>query len=132
MKKSSTCCGTDKLPPADELQEFKEQLAAEPTLPEQWSTLIKSCPQDAEPMAVLRTAVSALGLFDPEAAVQDLDANQRKAARLLAKMPMVVAYHGRMREGHDPIAPKPELGLAANFLYMLTGQRARPNGGGHF
>lgn len=111
-----------KLPPTKELQTFKEQLAAELTLPDEVVTLIQSCPKDAEPMAVLRTAVSALGLFDPEAAVQDLEANQRKAARLVAKMPMVVAYHGRMRQGLDPIAPKPELGLAANFLYMLTGR----------
>lgn len=110
-----------KLPPTNELQTFKEQLAAELTLPDELVTLIRSCPKDAEPMAVLRTAVSALGLFDPEAGAQDLEANQRKAARLVAKMPMVVAYHGRLREGHEPIPPKPELGLAANFLYMLTG-----------
>lgn len=111
-----------QLPPADELQEFKALLAAESTLPEQLMTLIESCPKEAEPMAVLRTAVSALGLFDPEAAVQDLAANQRKAARLLAKTPIVVAYFGRLREGKKPIPPKPELGLAANFLYMLKGQ----------
>lgn len=112
-----------KLPTAGQLQEFKEQLAAELTLPNEVVELIKACPRDAEPMAVLRTAVSALGLFDPEAGAQDRDANRRKAARLVAKMPMIVAYHGRIREGRDPIPPKPELGLAANFLYMLRGSQ---------
>ncbi|MFS8582142.1 MAG: citrate/2-methylcitrate synthase, partial [Limnochordales bacterium] len=111
-----------QLPAAAELERFKEQLAAEAALPEQLVDFLKASPKDAEPMAVLRTAVSALGLFDPDTSVQDREANRRKAARLLAKVPVIVAYNGRLREGKDPVPPKPELGLAANFLYMLHGR----------
>lgn len=115
-----------KLPTADELQVFRQQLSAELSLPDELVTLLKSCPKDAEPMAVLRTAVSALGLFDPEAGAQDRAANERKAARLMAKVPVIVAYFGRLREGAEVVPPKPELGLAANFLYMLRGSEAEP------
>lgn len=114
------------LPPADKLRQFKEQLASEATLPEQLLALMRSWPKDAEPMAALRTAVSTLGLFDPDAGVRDLAAYQRIATRLVAKTPILVAYWGRLREGKEPIAPKPELGVAANFLYMLLGREPEP------
>jgi len=114
------------LPPADALQHFKEQLADESTLPDQLVSLLRSCPQDAEPMAVLRTAVSALGLFDPDVGARDLAAMQRVALRLMAKTPIIVAYWGRLRQGKEPIPPKPWLGLAANFLYMLSGREPDP------
>lgn len=112
-----------KLPAVDELRTFKEQLAQEMHLPAEVVDFLRSCPADAEPMGVLRTAVSALGLFDPEATVNDMEANQRKATRLVAKMPMVTAFHARLRAGEAIVEPDPNLGLAANFLYMLHGQR---------
>ncbi len=114
------------LPPADELQTVQGAIGGGVDAAREVVDFLKSCPKDAEPMAVLRTAVSALGLFDPEAPVQDRDANRRKAARLLAKVPIIVAYNGRLREGQDPVPPKPELGLAANFLYMLRGVEPDP------
>lgn len=114
------------LPPTDELRRFREQLTQESTLPDQIIALLRSCPTDAEPMTVLRTAVSALGLFDPDAGAQDLAAYERIATRLMAKTPIIVAYWGRLREGKEPIPPKPGLGLAANFLYMLSGREPEP------
>lgn len=73
-------------------------------------------------MAALRTAVSLLGLFDEEADQMDAEANYRKAVRLQAKMPALVAAFSRIRKGLEPIEPNPELGFAANFLYMLNGK----------
>ena len=72
------------------------------------------------PMAALRTAVSLLGVYDEEADVMTSEANYRKAIRLQAKIATVVTAFARIRKGLEPVAPKPELGYAANFLYMLT------------
>lgn len=111
-----------ELPDNEQLDQFKQQLASEMHLPEQVVQLLRSCP-DAEPMSVLRTAVSALGLFDPEATDNSLEANERKALRLVAKMPMITAYHARLRTNETIIEPDPALNLAANFLYMLHGEK---------
>lgn len=74
------------------------------------------------PMAALRSAVSLLGLYDEEADVMEREANYRKAIRLQAKLPTIVAAFARIRKGLDPIAPRKDLSFAANFLYMLTGK----------
>ena len=73
-------------------------------------------------METLRTAVSALSLYDPEAEDMSEEANRRKALRLTGQMGTLVAAFGRIREGKDPIAPDPKLSHAANFLYMLQGK----------
>src|SRR5699024_5366489 len=83
---------------------------------------IKAFPlQTVHPMAALRTLVSSLGVFDEEADVMEPEANYRKAIRLQAKIPTIVAAFSRIRKGEEPIAPRADLGLAANFLYMLNG-----------
>src|SRR5205807_4132034 len=71
----------------------------------------------------LRTLTSALGHYDADAADQSPQANDRKAARLTAQLGTLVAALGRMNAGAGPIHPDPVLGHAANFLYMLTGER---------
>lgn len=73
-------------------------------------------------MAALRTAVSTLALFDEEADDLSEEANYRKAIRLQAKIPAIVAAFSRIRDGEDPLSPKKDLSFAANFLYMLKGQ----------
>jgi len=73
-------------------------------------------------METLRTAVSALSLYDPEAEDMSQEANRRKALRLTGQMGTLVAAFGRIREGKDPISPDPKLNHAANFLYMLQGR----------
>jgi citrate synthase len=70
---------------------------------------------------VLRTCVSALAAFDPETADKSPEATLRKGIRLTAQVPMLVAAHEHIRNGREPVAPHPELGHAANFLYMLKG-----------
>ncbi|MDY6817540.1 MAG: citrate synthase [Halobacteriales archaeon] len=78
---------------------------------------------DTEPMAALRTAVSMLSAIDPDAGAdpEDLDTAARKGRRIIAKTPTLLAAFERARQGEEIIEPDPDLGFAANFLYMLTG-----------
>jgi len=77
----------------------------------------------ADGMDALRTLTSALGHYDPEASDNSAAANYRKAVRLTAQMGSIVATHGRLQAGGGAIQPDPALSHAANFLYMLTGNR---------
>ena len=76
--------------------------------------------QKVHPMAALRTAVSLLGLYDDEADLMDAESNYRKAIRLQAKMPTIVATFARIRKGLEPIAPRLDLSFAANFLIHVN------------
>lgn len=112
-----------KLPTAAELDELKTQLAENAALPKEVLEHFKMYPIDkVHPMAALRSAVSLLGLYDDEADVMEKEANYRKAVRLQAKMPAIVAAFARVRKGLEPVPPREDLNFAANFLYMLTGE----------
>ena len=113
-----------RLPNRAELKELQQQLAAESDIPQEIVTLLRSMPKDADSMAALRTAVSLLALYDPEANDNSDAANRRKAIRLTAKMPTIVAAFDRVRKGKEPVAPRKDLSTAANFLYMLNGEPA--------
>jgi citrate synthase len=111
-----------RLPNQAELDELTKQLAQSTSLPQGVLDHFKTYPIDkVHPMGAIRTAVSLLGLYDDESDVMDEDANYRKAIRLQAQLPAIVAAFSRIRKGLEPIAPKTDLGVAANFLYMLTG-----------
>jgi citrate synthase len=84
--------------------------------------MMRSIPDDANPMGALQTMTSALGLFDPETDEHDEEANKRKAARLLARLPTAIAAYDRLRKGKEPVDPLPDKSTAFNFLYMLTGE----------
>jgi citrate synthase len=110
------------LPTAAELAAFDAQLRAERALPAavlDIATAVKS----GHPMDVLRTAVSALATFDPDAADNSRAATLRKAVRLTSQVPMIVAAHHAIRNGRKPVPPDPSLAHAANFLWMLLGKR---------
>lgn len=112
-----------KLPTSSELAELKQQLADNMELPKEVIEHFKMYPiGEVHPMAAIRTVVSLLGLYDEEADVMEVEANYRKAIRLQAKMPAIVAAFSRVRAGLDPVAPRTDLSFAANFLYMLTGK----------
>ena len=118
-----------RLPTATELTALRQQLAASSTLPAPVSQLLASvyaAVPKALPMDALRTAVSALGLYDADAADMTRDANVRKAVRLLAQTATLVAAIDRIRKGKAPVAPDASLSLAGNFLYMLNGARPSP------
>ncbi len=112
-----------ELPRKAELERFRKALASQRRLPPRVMALLKSFPRKAEPMDVVRTAVSALGLYDPEATDNSREATLRKAVRIQAQVPTIVAAWARIRKGKPVIAPSPRLGLAANFLAMLTGKK---------
>ncbi len=111
-----------RLPARAELGDLQSQLAAARPLPEAIVRLMRSLPP-VDGMDALRTVTSALAHYDPEAADASPAAQYRKAVRLTAQIGSAVATWGRLHAGGGPIAPDPVLGHAANFLYMLTGER---------
>lgn len=115
-----------KLPNRQELEQFSSHLRSSATLPPQVLELIKTFPKNVHPMDSLRTAVSALALYDPDTADMSKEANLRKATRLTAQIPTIVCAIHRIREGKEPIAPRTDLSVAANFVYMLNGEEPDP------
>ncbi len=111
-----------RLPTRVELGDLQSQLAAARQLPEPVIRLMRSMP-NVEGMDALRTLTSALGHYDPEASDSAPQAQYRKAVRLTAQVGALVATWGRLQAGSGPLAADPVLGHAANFLYMLTGER---------
>jgi citrate synthase len=111
-----------RLPNRAELGDLQSQLAANRPLEEPILRLMKQLPA-TDGMDSLRTLTSALGHYDRDASDHSAHANYRKAVRLTAQLGSLVATYGRMQNGGGPIHPDPALGHAANFLYMLTGNR---------
>ena len=116
----------DHLPNRSELDELKGLLAVKRELPNGVVEIIKRFPKDTLPMHAIRTAVSALGCFDPEADNDSMDENRLKALRLVARIPMITAYFHRHRQGKSLLPPDPSLGEAANFLYLIDGEKPSP------
>ncbi len=112
-----------QLPNRDELNGFQRTLAENRQLPDAIRAHILGAPRGTTPMDVLRTAVSALAYYDPETEDISLEATLRKAVRLVAKLPTIVAITHRSQHGQPVVSPDPALGHAANFLYMLHGAR---------
>lgn len=113
-----------RLPNRQELDELHRALAAERRLAPELMELIRRFPADANAMAVLRTAVSAMAFYDAESEDMSEEANRRKAIRMTAQMPTIIAAFDRLRNGKEPVEPREELSTAANFLYMLNGEEA--------
>ena len=111
-----------RLPSRAELGDLQSQLAAARALPEPIIRLMRSLPP-VDGMDALRTLTSALAHYDAEAGDASPQAQYRKAVRLTAQTGSIVATWGRLHAGGGPIAPDPALSHAANFLYMLTGER---------
>lgn len=119
----------DRLPTADELHEFSADMAAGRAVVSEVLDAITPLAPRMSIMDLLRTGASCLAAYDPDARVtlDDPDAhaaaNLRKASRVTAQMATLVAASHRLRVGDDPIAPRDDLSHAANFLYMLDGER---------
>ena len=110
-----------ELPSVSERAQLERQLVGERPLPPMVRELMDLSPEDADPMAFLRTGVSMLALFDGEADDPSPDSQFRKAVRLTAQMPVMIAGLDRRRQGKPEVRPLPDLSTAANFLYMLHG-----------
>jgi citrate synthase len=111
------------LPSRKQLDDHVKSLSSNRRLPPRLLTMLRSLPRKTTPMEVLRTGVSALSTFDPDAADNDREATVRKAIRLTAQIPTLVAAWERLRLGKPPVAPNPKLSLAANFLTMMSGKK---------
>jgi citrate synthase len=111
-----------RLPSRSELGDLQSQLIAGRPLPEPVLRLMRSLPS-GDGMDALRTLTSLLAHYDPDAGDTSPQANYRKAVRLTAQLGSLVATMGRVNGGGSPMSPDPVLGHAANFLYMLTGER---------
>ena len=112
-----------RLPTRPELERFRKDLTTQRRLPPKVLALLEGFPRKADAMDVVRTAVSAMGLYDPDAADNSREANLRRAVRIQAQVATLVAAWARIRKGKPPVAPNARLGLAANFLYMLSGKK---------
>lgn len=116
-----------RLPNATELESLRADIAASASLPEAVIKHLKEFPADADPMAILRTAASELALYDPDSEDYSVEANRRKAVRLCGQITTIVANWPRIRKGLEPIAPRKDLTIAENFLFMMTGDAPEPN-----
>jgi citrate synthase len=112
-----------RLPRPAELKEFNKRLADARTLDPKIIDLLRSFPKSATPMEVLRTAVSALSFYDPDESDNEHDANVSKSFRLTSQIAMLVAAYDRLRKGKPVVEPDPSLSHAANFLWMLNGEK---------
>ena len=113
------------LPSRKELEAHIKALASTGNrkLPTKLLSMLKLLPRKTTPMEVLRTGVSALSAFDPDADDNSREATLRKTLRLTAQMPTLVAAWERIRRGKAPVVPSPKLSLAGNFLYMMSGRK---------
>lgn len=109
------------LPTRQQLDDFNAALISARPLPPQALALMRTLPKSAAPMAVVRTVVSALALYDARPDDRSPANLSRIATQLLAQTPTIVATWDRLRKGLEPLPPRSDLGLAANFLYMLSG-----------
>ena len=118
----------DRLPTEPELAFFKERMVQYRDLPDDVYEFIARAARrfNSHPMAVLRTAVSMLALFDESAEEDSLPAHEREAIKITSKLATIVAAIGRARKGLEPVRPRPDLSHAANFLYMLFGEAPDP------
>src|SRR5216683_1097603 len=112
-----------KLPNTLELADFTKKLAAARQLNPRIIDLLRTVPTNATPMQVLRTAVSLLSIYDADEADSSHDANVRKSYRLTAQIAMIVAIFDRIRKGKPVVEADPTLSHAANFLWMLNGEK---------
>lgn len=111
-----------QLPKTEELAQLRRELSANYEAPAELIALMRQWPLDADPMDVLRTAVSCLDFYDKEGHDTSREASVKTATKLTAQFPMIVTAWESIRNGKEIVAPKPELSIAENFLYMMKGE----------
>jgi citrate synthase len=114
----------NKLPNQSELDDIRSTLTSEMKIPKQIITCLRRAQKNSHPMEVLRTAISNLSEYDSDSNDDSEAANKKRALKLVAKVPTIVANLYRVRNKQDLISPKKEYGFAENFLYMFRGKPA--------
>ncbi|MDI3339144.1 MAG: citrate/2-methylcitrate synthase [Sphaerobacter sp.] len=113
-----------ELPTRAQLADLTAQLVAARTLSDHVMTVLRALPRGGEPIDALRVGVTVMGMEDADAFDLSREGLLARSIRLAGAMPTMLAAYDRLRRGAEPVAPDPELGHAANFLYMLRGERA--------
>ena len=114
------------LPGKDQLKTFRRRIVSEMRVPTQVIKMIEILPFSSSPMEVLRTAVSALACFDPDADDNTIECSEHKGLRLIAQIPTIVANLYRIRNNKSILSPDPSNSLTENILYMFHGKRPDP------
>ena len=115
-----------ELPTRAQLDAFRAETAAEREISPALHRVVREFPKDAHPMDAIRTAVSFMGLEDPEAADVSEPAQRRKARRLFAKIPTAIAAAHRAAKGVEPVRPDPRHSFAENVFHLIQGKVPQP------
>ena len=113
-----------KLPNQSELDTIKSTLTSEMKIPQQIIQSIRNATKSSHPMEILRTEISHLGEYDPNPIDNSESENKKRALRLIAKIPTLVATIHRVRSNQEILHPKKEYRFSENFLYMFRGNTA--------
>jgi citrate synthase len=113
----------ERLPSREELAALTAELRANYEAPAEVIEMMKAFPKDANPMDVLRTAVSSLDFYDEESHGTDRETAVKAAINITGQIGTIAAAWDRIRNGNEPIAPDHNLSIAENFLYMLRGEK---------
>ena len=116
-----------ELPTADQLTAFNQRLRHNAPAPLAAIDILRRLPPGADMMDVMRTGASLLAHWDPDQKSNDRDANFRKAERLLAQMPVILAARHRLLQGKEPVSPDRHYSLAENLLRMLRRRDPSPS-----
>jgi citrate synthase len=111
-----------ELPTREQMEDLDDQLSCCRDLPAGVTRMILDVPETAEPMMVLRTGASAMSMYDPGGTEHHHDVDLSRAILLTSRVPVIIATFHRARSKQKALQPRFDLGLAANFLYMLTGE----------
>ena len=112
-----------KLPTLTEFKSFKDLLIKERNIPDNILSILKSFPRNTTRIELLRTAISALSLYDPDDYDYSEEANIRKGLRIIAKIPTIIAFSHRIQVNLPLIEPSKELSHAGNYYFMMTGNK---------
>ncbi len=115
-----------ELPTRAQLDGFSAELVAARPIHEPLLAAFRLLPKNVDPMRALQLSATMLGAFDPDATDNSHEANLRKAVRLTSQLATAICSYHRIRLGKEPVPPSKDLGHAANFLFMLTGERPSP------
>src|ERR687886_340991 len=110
------------LPNTQQLEAFKQRLAAGRAIPQVLIDHLRMVPPEAHPLAVLRSGVSLLAHYDPDAEAMDPKSTRAKAERIMGQVATIITARARLKEGKEPVAPREDLPAASNFLWMLFGK----------
>jgi len=112
-----------ELPTQSELSELTNSIATQRALSPEVLNFLGTVRKDANAMEVLRTAVSLSGIYDVDNGDESIEANVRKATRLVAQVPTIITAFERISKGLEPIAPDASLSMAGSFFYLLSGEK---------